>query len=614
MSTQFEEFLGRSGKFGSLDFEESANTTEAQPLINRDSKSHGFPQKITLLEDFPNTFTRTSSALQSFRASILQYLASNNPPLGTVSVKQHEIHEMFTPLIMIISETLLTTTTPAADSFTVHRLLGHDILNHPGVSVIEFNPIAVTFLSKALDLVIQKEARQSGRRRTPGAAVLKRLGEVGDIRSAIGSLEFLCVRGDIGSDWSGRVASKLRKGTQNASTLTKLEQDSIEMVTQREASLGIFHAVGKVVYNKREDVAAADRSVEPPAQPPDHLSCYARPKISQVSVDQLIDETGTDTQTFVAALHENYIRSCDGPSSIDAVNGCIEALSDSDLLSPNRSGGFASGGTGGGSVRGVYQGAGSDSMRQDELCFQIAVRGILFALPYPVKRQTTQVGHTGHGSGKSDAHKMFYPTSARLWKQTEEIESLVDLWIDCSMRGTGLGGPGDKGHGGSAHASGRVETWRTKSSAASHDTTTDQETNEAGPTPLLLTGNSARREMLLERLPYLAKIQRRNAHPSRMRELEKITQFHGIDVPSDNVPDEEDEREENSALPPATAAAEWTTDPPTDSKPSDIRNRPASQLVSLGSAGERRGFGTALPAVERAVEKLVLSEDDIEDD
>ena len=36
-----------------------------------------------------------------------------------------------------------------------------------------------------------------------------------------------------------------------------MEEESLEMVTRREASLGIFHAVGKVVYNKRDEVHLA---------------------------------------------------------------------------------------------------------------------------------------------------------------------------------------------------------------------------------------------------------------------------------------------------------------------------------------------------------------------
>jgi cell cycle checkpoint protein len=332
MSAQFEEFMGRGGKFGQLDISSTIESLPSKP----DIKPLDRRKNIILVEEFPNTFTKSSTALQSFRAAILQYLASNTTPLSMMY--NNASKDLITPVVMIISETLLTTTSASADSFTAHRLLGPEILQHPGVGAIEFNAIAPTFLAKALELIVQKESRISGRRKTPGPLVLKKLGEVGDIRSAIGSLEFLCLRGDVDGDWGSKVVfGKAKKGSKDVA-LTKMEEESLELVTRREASLGIFHAVGKVVYNKRDELANMAGEVE---KLPSFMSQHSRPRRSQVMVDELIDETGTDTQTFVAALHENYISSCDAPatsfevSSLDHINGCIDALSDSDLLCPS---------------------------------------------------------------------------------------------------------------------------------------------------------------------------------------------------------------------------------------------------------------------------------------
>ena len=601
MSSQFDEFLGRSGKFGTLNLTGS----NAQYTPDQDLEQKGSRKKIILLEDFPNTFTRTPGTLQAFRSSVLQYLVAATAYHGTHTTKQYQSSEEIPPLVMIISETLLTNTTSAADSFTTHRLLGADILKNPGVSVIEFNPVAATILAKALDLVVHKEARQSGRRRTPGAAVLKKLGEIGDIRSAIGSLQFLCIKTDTDSEWSGRVAGKAKKGTKNTSSITKMERESIEMITQREASLGIFHAVGKVVYNKRESVAGEDSIVEPPVQPPDHLAYCARPRLSQVSVNTLIDETGTDTQTFISALHENYVLSCGGSTAIDAINGCIEFLSDSDLLNPDRAGGFGSRGIHGGFGRGPYQGAGSDNTRQDELCFQVAVRGLLFALPCPVKRSTTRSSQSGRGGGdrKGDAFRMLYPTSLKLWKHWEEIEFLVDSWIDDLMANYGFESFPIPGNNATTYAPGSVETWRTKSTAFSdHDIS--NESKEENRPPFLLVGRSVRKEMLLERLPYITKIERQKPGSTYIRDLERITQFHGIDAPNDDASDED----EDDAV---ATATEWTTQRPREPTPRNLNK--GVDRYRRDDEQDRNGLVVALP-VERAVEKLVLSDDDIEDD
>ncbi|KAG6999294.1 hypothetical protein G7Y79_00036g072500 [Physcia stellaris] len=534
MSARFEDFLGRSGRYGSLDFKSDTAPTlpfHDQPKALEDDKR----RKLILMEEFPSTFTSTSHALRSFRSNILQYLAANTPLFAVQAKQQHDDQNAITPLIIIITETSADATTSASESFTAHRLLGPDILHHVGTSIIEFNPIAPTLLTKALDLVIQKEARDSGRRRIPGPPVLKKLGEVGDVRSAIGSLEFLCLRGSDRDDWGGRVANRSKKNA--GSTLTKMEKATLELLSQREASIGLFHAVGKVVYNKREEPHSANR----PYQPPSHLPQHARLKISEVSVDTLMDETGTDPRTFIAALHENYVMSCEGNDFTDSLNHCLDALSDSDMLASDRAGRL-------GLARGTYQGTAVDALRQDEIAFQTAVRGLLFALPYPVKRTS----HPIKGAEKNAAHKMFYPTSMRLGRQTEEMESLVEQWSDRSR------------------------------ASAKHSENPDHDY-------IMSRTHSTQAELILERLPYIAKIQRSKSLHGQSPDLERITQFNGINMAADETVEDDDltimAKKDKALMPP----------PPTSGKGVKAVQDKAIEL------GED-------------VWKLYLSDDDIEDD
>ena len=534
LSAQFEEFLERSGKFNGLLLQTRggarAEQQLQQPCLNLKAKDPESRRRVILLEDFPNTFSRTSNALSSFRSKILRYLAINTPPFRSLLMRQQNVQSNVTPLIMIISETLLTTNTAAADSFTAHKLFGPDILNHPGTSVIEFNPIAPTILIDGLNLVIQKEARLSGRRRTPGQAILMKLAEVGDIRSAIGSLEFMCVKGDDGSNWSGRVATKGKKDFKDGFDLTKMEKESIEMVTQREASISVFHAVGKVVYNKRDKIYPY---MDLPSQPPDHLSHQFRRLQSLVNVDDLMDGMGTDISTFIAALHENYVLSCDGPTSTESLNGCIDALSDSDLLGSDRPSSF--------SMRGGYndrlhQGLDAQSLRQNEICFQVAVRGTLFALPHPVKRCVVYPAASERDSNKGNAFKMFYPKSLRLWKQIEEIEGLLDRWTDPSTDTTGCCSSTD------SQSTRNMKIWKPRSSSMITSMSSDLNLSNQSPPPLAAGGKPARTEMILERLPYIAKIEHRLADSSRKCELEKMTQFEGITaLTTEGLDDEEND-------------------------------------------------------------------------
>ena len=583
-SAKFDEFLGRGGKFGALDMDDAPSST---PTSSLHGSSHGHSKRLMLIEEFPNTFSRSSSALTSFRNSVLSYLSTHVPSLTLHSHKSNM--EPIKPIVMIISETLLTTTSASADSFTAHRLLGPEILRHPGVGVIEFNAVAPTLLAKALDLVVQKEARKSGRRRTPGPLVLQRLGEIGDIRNAISSLEFLCLKGDQESDWGATVAlAKGKKSTRAGIGLTKGETDSLELISQREASLGIFHAVGKVVYNKRDE-APSDDTVE---NLPPYLSHLSRPKRSQVSVDSLIDETGTDTHTFISALHENYAPSCEstGPMDLstpmDYINDCIESLSQSDLLCPSRDIFFGG--------RGGFTGSdsGSHPLRQDEITFHVAVRGMLFALPNPVQRKKAT------GARGTDAFKMFYPQSLKLWRAKEEIEGLVDMWSSKLLKGEGGGAPTKNLTDGATafrrpqQSSSSDLSWmqrqqqHSRQAAAGKNTDTHDEDDE--PAPLLSLGSAARREMLLERLPYMAHIARgRGKSVVRPRDLEKLVSFKGVAGPNDEPDDDED----------AAPDQDWATDKP--SEEASPRKR---------SAGVKAGNMSGMLA-----QKLVLSDDDIED-
>ena len=576
MASQFEEFLGRSGKFGSLDLD---GTPQGDTKGKEESSSEATGRRIILVEEFPSSLSHTSVALKSFRAALLRYLAASIPSQGLNFQSANTNADLNPPVVIIVSETLLSTSTSLSDNFTAHRLLGPEMSNHSGVNIIEFNPIAPTYMTKALDLVLKKEARCSMRKNIPGPAVLKRYAELGDVRSAVSSLEFLCIRGDDAANWGGRVAVKKKK--KGEVDLTAMEKESLEMLSQREASLGIFHAVGRVMYNKREDPSLALESKIRLPPPPAHLRHHSRLKISEVSIDDLINEIGTDTQTFISGLHENYVPSCNGRSFTQSLEGCIEALSESDILGPDSRRGLQSNRSGIGSARGSYQGygAGIDILRQDEISFHVSVRGMLFSLPHPVHRRIAQSG------GAHEAFKMFYPTSLRLWKETEEVSGLLDTWVH---RVTDPHSAAGRAVISSSTASERegVGSWKSRR-LLSRSATAPEDTSDE---PAIARTMISRDDLLLERLPYLTKI---STDKALSKELEKITQFNGISSRSESSPDEDfDAAMDHQGL----------------QSPQKSRQHWAKQK-------SENAFGPKLPpSVEDGVEKLFLSDDDIEDD
>ncbi|KAL8791046.1 MAG: hypothetical protein Q9213_000253 [Squamulea squamosa] len=583
----FEEFLRRSGKFTSLDITGSETTiaptsTPSIQLVDSEGK-----RKVILIEEFPNMFMSSTNAIQSLRSSILRYL-SVGPISPAISSTTSTPKDPSIPLILILTETQTTSTTSFTDTLTAHRLLGPSILNHPFIDIIEFNPIAPMFITKALNLIIQKEARHSGRRRVLGPSVLKRLSESGDVRSAIGSLEFLCLKGQNGEkDWSERVAAKGKKGAKTANPLTATEEDSLELVTQREASLGLFHAVGKVLYNKRDGIGSENKPAkDPPTQPPDHLPQHARLKEPDAVVDDLIDETGTDTVTFIAALHENYVLSCQGETFLDRLNACIEFLSDSDTLISGRGGMKPRGGNG--HSNGTFQGVGTDSIRQDEIAFHVAVRGLLFGLPYPVKRSGVPPSSSGTAAGRmkgrGDAFKMFYPSSMRLGRQMQEVEEGIERCI-ITIRNPVASSGGANEDGVRAD---EVASWgrRTMSIERAEDDGVD--TLGVGA-----CGMPAKDDMVRELLPYMAMIERQRMDSLLLEDLDAVTKVTGDVVQMREEEDEVDEMDKISTI---------------SGKPSA---KPSTRFKANASfAGGKQGSAMA---VELAVGKLYLSDDDIED-
>ncbi|EEP76593.1 predicted protein [Uncinocarpus reesii 1704] len=584
MGAQFDDFLGRSGKFSNLTLSE--DPTASQFTIDENPTPPGNHRRVILIEEFPTSLSQGSSTLLGFRSALQRYLAAAVPSMGVKGwLPQSDIGSS-PPIIIIVSETLLGTGAALSDNFTVYRLLGPEISNHPGVSIIEFNPVAPTFITKALDLVLKKEARSSGRRRIPGPSALKGFADMGDIRSAIASMEFLCLRGDEDGNWSGTVASRIKKSGRSAAALTNMEKESLLAITHRESSLGIFHAVGKVVYNKREDptITVAPNAQAP--QPPHYLHHFARRKVSQVSIDDLINETGTDIQTFVAALHENYILSCDGDDFTDHFADCIAELSDADILAPDSRRGSQFTRNEAGLARSSVQGSGTsvDLLRQDEISFQIAVRGLLFSLPYPVKRRGAP------GAYGSDAYKMFFPTSMRLWREIEEQSGLLDMWIRRLACPTST----NQSPGSASHREG-IASWGSRQEFGISPPEAD------APAHSIASGSSlSSEEVLLEYLPYLRLITR---DPSTIADLERLTQFRGM-VGRNNVISDED-----LGVLEDLEVEHWATDP----MPQSPQKRGISNRMPPPPRPPALRVRETAPQVEDGEAKLVLSDDDIED-
>jgi cell cycle checkpoint protein len=453
--------------------------------------------------------------------------------------------------------------------------------------MVEFNPVAPTILVKALELVVIKESRISGRRKTPSLPVLQRLAETGDIRSAICSLEFLCLRGDEGDTWSSKVTfTKTKKP--KSQPLTKSEEQALKLISNRESSLGIFHSVGKVVYNKR---------IQPIAQQdplPEWLSQQLRPYFPDTDPDELYNDLGTDVMTFLAALHENYALSCccaSSEQSLECAHQCLENLSDADLLLLDR---FSH-------ANRAASGSASDSLRQDELCFHVAVRGLLFSLPNPVHRGSLP------GSRPGDSHKMLYPASLRLWRKQEETADRLNFISDHLFATDGKLETSSRIIDNSVAHHG-VESWRNNAFGSAQNIAGEQNTDKE-----IRVIADQKIDLLLDRLPYMSRIlQSREPTPSSrslLSTMNLITHPAGSDLqplletlPVDDEADHELEGIVASSVPAANPHSKFS---------GSIRPGVAT-ASGLGPTPTQNAARSDVAGV--SISNLVLEDDDIVDD
>ncbi|KAL0563836.1 RFC checkpoint protein Rad17 [Marasmius crinis-equi] len=354
--TKFEAFLARAA---SCDNVFSSSTSKA-------SGSRG--RKIILLEDLPNLGHLDTRA--KFHAALKAIVEASDPnPV---------------PIIIVVSDSGLRG--EAGDERLVsgmwrkdldgavdlYSMLPKDLLNSQYVTQLRFNPIAPTLLKKALQALLNTHysSAPKGSRKSP---ITPQLLDViidsanGDVRSAIMTLQFACIR--LGSQ------AKSSKGRKKEG---KLDSDVlVESITRREQSLVLFHLMGKVLYNKRKgDPPAAsaqardirreeeiDRRLKDPPPLPPHLKDHER-KASRVDIDRIYADSPIDSSLFSLYIHQNYTQFTD---DIDHCDGIADWLSWADS-----SGGEA-----------WYQ--------VNPHRFHLLALGTLHSLPAPVERRSQRV-------------------------------------------------------------------------------------------------------------------------------------------------------------------------------------------------------------------------------
>nr|XP_031861175.1 uncharacterized protein CI109_003536 [Kwoniella shandongensis]KAA5528247.1 hypothetical protein CI109_003536 [Kwoniella shandongensis] len=276
------------------------------------------------------------------------------------------------------------------------ELVGKDVKDGPWCQEIDFLPLAPTFLNKALMKVVQTAIPKTTQRPSVSTVQLIALSCNGDLRSAINSLQLLCSRKM--NDKSkkrknreddeeeeveiGEGTKKKGRGSRGGKgALLSVSPDLravLDAVTRREQSLGLFHALGKVFYNKRLDdpniedenkeVLEAVRRLRPDDPLPSHLQEFTRRK-SLIQMESFVPTIPVDASSFALWIHQSLPSFC---TDIEQVSSGIDELCAADVMRTDDD---------------IWQ----SSSQAIAYSLHLTIRGSLMSLPSPVPRRSQKV-------------------------------------------------------------------------------------------------------------------------------------------------------------------------------------------------------------------------------
>ncbi|KAI9274727.1 Rad17 cell cycle checkpoint protein-domain-containing protein [Phascolomyces articulosus] len=277
---KFENFLQRA--------------TQLQPLYDPDTvdmnqyTGQQRQRRIILLDDIPDL---TSDAVKSRFHELIEACINDTPPFLLVIIVSEAWMQNDSTKWKQYSETRLT---------NVRDVLSPSLVDNPKCTVIELNPITQKRIEKSLTMIQENEYRRTGHKLSKDQ--LTQIGELsrGDIRNAINMLQFYCIPP---SRQPTQVPMKRKReldfdNDDDIHRKNYNEKQVLAQAQERGAPLDLFHALGKVLFAKRDPRGQLESSPE-----------------------KIMELLPVDSSLFLAYLHENMIRFFQ-----DDLEACTKAL------------------------------------------------------------------------------------------------------------------------------------------------------------------------------------------------------------------------------------------------------------------------------------------------
>ncbi|KAG6443710.1 hypothetical protein O3G_MSEX003015 [Manduca sexta] len=252
-------------EYGDYEYREKQSTKFLDFIINAanfTSLLDNNSKKLVLVEDLPNTFTRTPS---EFTDVLQQFKQRAKSPIVFICSESHTDSKntganLFTPSLK--------------DQFKIHH--------------ITLNSISVTGLRSALKRVAEIiYNKHTSVYTVPSSEMIDCIvnSSAGDVRSAVLNLHFACLRG---SQQSMETSIVMEKETKTKSNKRKKQASSKFTSLGKDQTVSILHGVGRVLNPKMV------------------LDDNGKSKLSH-SPEEIIEQFVSQPNSFVNFIQENYL-------------------------------------------------------------------------------------------------------------------------------------------------------------------------------------------------------------------------------------------------------------------------------------------------------------------
>jgi cell cycle checkpoint protein len=296
----FVDYVDRATKYAPLAFLRRSVGSSSKPMKSKDGV--GDRRVVLLIRDVPNSD-------ESGRARILEAMRTLaracRQPCAVILTEQEDASAVSGALERGRGE------------LSTRELRG--AMEQSGATTLNFNAVTTAAMTKALQRVCEVERFELNKAQIDAIVMSSH----GDVRSALSALEFWCcgsTRSAPSAPSSKPVVSKRKRGEPKEAP--SQEAMAKAHMSSRDQSLGLFHALGKFLYNKRQ---------KPEAPPPKGFENMQTRAPMQYDPEDVLSRAGIGSESVVAFLFENFPDFVDS-RSVEWASAGIRYLSEASIL------------------------------------------------------------------------------------------------------------------------------------------------------------------------------------------------------------------------------------------------------------------------------------------